>query len=166
MVRNLNSALEGFARHHTPIPIAIFREFMFGLKNGTNKSKFHLSISQREVLSVEMKEIEERVSKEHAEKPLPIDTETFWNNLLAVDEFGLGLWKSEESAYITLYYGYEDFLTRVLGIAMNDPNYRWYRIKEFKAQFETTIGPKLKKDCLDDSAAEHGPFLSGILASA
>ena len=76
--------------------------------------------------------------------------EDLWDGLVKYETFHTSLWSSERMCYGSLYYGYEWFLTKCVGIKRAEPGYRWFKITKFATDFEAAFGGSIANECLQD----------------
>jgi hypothetical protein len=76
--------------------------------------------------------------------------QNLWDTLVKHETFYTSLWSSERMCYGSLYYGYEWFLTKCVGIKRAEPDYRWFQVKKFLADFKVAFGDVLAAECLED----------------
>ena len=79
-----------------------------------------------------------------------IDLNDMWSQYLTNDEMRFVLWGSQRLCYAAVYYAYEDFLTRCVGIAKNAPDYRMPRRPDFTKDFGDAFGEPARDFCWSD----------------
>jgi hypothetical protein len=76
-----------------------------------------------------------------------LDPKKVWGNYLSIEEFGLSLWSSQRLCYAAVYYGYEDFLRRIVsefGFAKKTH----MSTKDVAKGFEKIVGPAIAFACI------------------
>jgi hypothetical protein len=79
--------------------------------------------------------------------PTVVDIEKHWKSFISIPDFALRLWNSERNAYGALYYAYEDFLVRCVGVVNTKPDYRMPRRSEFANDIAAVYGDQIRDIC-------------------
>ena len=74
-----------------------------------------------------------------------------WQMMLQNSEFRFALIGSQRSCYGAVYYAYEDFLTRCVGLAKREPDYRWFKRQVFERDITDQFSTAIRQQCWDDS---------------
>ena len=82
--------------------------------------------------------------------PEVINIEEIWKNFLGNSESRFFIIGSQRMCYGALYFGYEDFLTRCIGLAKNNSNYRMPNRKKFEEDFTQVFNKDLCVICYND----------------
>ncbi len=116
--------------------------------------KGDLSQNQQEALQKCVQSISERVEKGLEEDKFEFPIHSAWSDLLRLSEFQLGLWGSQYICYTAVYYSYEDFLVRCVGIALKNPKYRIPKKKQFSQDIERLFDRSTCVTCWDCSEVD------------
>ena len=73
-----------------------------------------------------------------------------WQRMLQNSEFRFALVGSQRLCYGAVYYAYEDFVTRCVGLAKGQIDYRMFRQKDFQREITTEFGDVVCATCWDD----------------
>lgn len=144
-LRFVQWALESYARGKTPFSMEVVKAFcnnVVALMGDTPLSSQQLERMQKVFLGIQ------NTLWLHLEaNPLDLDREILkcWEDMLNKPDFALSLWKSEESAYIGVYFAYEDFVARLIGIAKGRARYELS--KTFQADFVETFDESMFERC-------------------
>jgi len=84
--------------------------------------------------------------------PLKFAPDTMWQEMVQVPGFRFALVGSQRLCYGAIYYAYEDFLTRCVGLAKGETDYRLFRRKDFQKEITAEFGPAVCAQCWDDAA--------------
>jgi hypothetical protein len=150
MMHSMKTVLEAeFPKRH-PISVQIVQALEQRLASGMGL--FPLSSDQRRQLYQTLVMLREQMFATDKANPreLAIKVDEHWKGFVAIPDFALRLWKSEQNAYGAIYYAYEDFLTRCTGLARGEPEYSWLRAAEFANDLSTCFGNQLQGTCWDD----------------
>jgi hypothetical protein len=107
--------------------------------------------TQRHRMQVELDKILREVSAVMAIPDL-LPPETMWQSFLQNSEFQFALVGSQRLCYGAIYYAYEDFLTRCVGLAKGKTDYRLFRQKDFQKEIAAEFGSTVCDQCWDDPA--------------
>ncbi len=105
--------------------------------------------TQRHRMQVELDKILKEVSAVMAIPDL-LPPGTMWQTMLPNSEFQFALIGSQRLCYGAIYYAYEDFLTRCVGLAKKDPDYRWFKRTVFENDITVQFDVALRQRCWDD----------------
>ena len=84
--------------------------------------------------------------------PLKFVPDAMWQKMLQNSEFRFALIGSQRLCYGAVYYAYEDFLTRCVGLAKGKTEYRLYRRADFQREITAEFGSAVCDQCWDDPA--------------
>jgi hypothetical protein len=73
-----------------------------------------------------------------------------WQNMLQNKEFQFALVGSQRLCYGAVYYAYEDFLTRCVGLAKRNTDFRLFRRGDFQREITAEFGTAICDQCWDD----------------
>ena len=99
-------------------------------------------------------------------KPFNVDPGWIWKLHLQTSDFILGIRSSQRVCFGGLYYAYENYVRRVLGLLRGNPDYRIPndRKGKFKRDFESCFGQDLWKKCVEDKRVEIARLVRNALA--
>jgi hypothetical protein len=146
-------SLEGFHAGFTQTNPAFSQRFMDAVGNWVADNGKLRNMARRAILA-EVKKIGAQVQEEMRVAGPPIDREKIWKEYLQVGEIPWALWASQRLAYGSLYYAYENFLQRAVGLGRGDDEYRAYKPADLKRDFDILFGSVLTRECLDDPQIE------------
>jgi hypothetical protein len=72
-----------------------------------------------------------------------------WQSFLGNSEFRFALVGSQRLCYGAIYYAYEDFLARCVGLARKEPEYRMPRRPQFQKDFTAAFDATVCDQCWD-----------------
>ena len=101
---------------------------------------------QRRKLQEELEKLFEEVNAINQEAVVS-DGEEMWQEFFKNPEFQFALLGSQRMCYAAVYYAYEDFLARCVGLARCEPDYRMPRRGEFQKHFAAVLGEPLCDLC-------------------
>jgi len=73
-----------------------------------------------------------------------------WQNMLQNSEFRFALVGSQRLCYGAIYYAYEDFLTRCVGLAKGITDFRLFRRADFQREITAEFGAAVCDQCWDN----------------
>lgn len=79
---------------------------------------------QAEAVTQNISRLNMEVSKAMSENPYAFDTQALWSWLINQSEFGLAILMSLRSTYSSLFFGYEDFLIKIIRYKLQKPDIR------------------------------------------
>jgi hypothetical protein len=82
--------------------------------------------------------------------PKKLMPDMMWQKFLQNSEFQFALVGSQRLCYAAVYYSYEDFLTRCVGLARTEPEYRMPRRSQFQKDFTGAFDAALCAQCWTD----------------
>jgi hypothetical protein len=97
----------------------------------------------------------ERIYEKSCEVPVPVEPvlpDEIWQMMLKNSEFRFSIVGSQRLSYGAVYYAYEDFLCRCIGLAKGKANFRIYRKKDFQKEIKKEFGAAVCTECWDDIA--------------
>jgi hypothetical protein len=77
--------------------------------------------------------------------------DAMWEGFLEKSEFQFALLGSQRMCYGALYYAYEHFLVRCVGLAKSDHKYRLPRRREFEQHLTEVFGDDICRECWKDA---------------
>lgn len=107
--------------------------------------------SMRQQIHKAMLDIDAEIMAELENAPLPFSAEKAWSDFVRIPQFQHCIWACQRICYVAVYNAYEDFITRCVGVALGQPEYRMQRGKEFSRDFRTAFGDALFQSCWADS---------------
>src|SRR5207253_2041712 len=75
-----------------------------------------------------------------------------------------GLWGSQRTVYGAVYHTYENFVSRCVGLARNEPDYRSPNAKALHADARAAFGDTTADFCLTDQAVDAARLVRNALA--
>ena len=84
--------------------------------------------------------------------PPKLVPDAMWQEMLQNSEFRFALIGSQRSCYGAVYYAYEDFLTRCIGLTKGETDYRLFRRKDFQREITAEFGSAVCDQCWDNAA--------------
>ena len=81
---------------------------------------------------------------------LEFPTEKVWEDYLEVHPFQLSIWGSQRLSYLTIYTSYENFITQLMRIALEKPDYKMPKSDDFKNEFRNVFNQELLDKCWND----------------
>jgi hypothetical protein len=79
-------------------------------------------------------------------------------------ELQLSIWGSQRITYGAVFHAYEDFVSRCVGLARNEPDYRAFKIKTLHSDARAAFGDTTANHCLTDSPVELARLVRNALA--
>jgi hypothetical protein len=83
--------------------------------------------------------------------PQKFAPDAMWQNMVQNSEFQFALIGSQRLCYGAIYYAYEDFLTRCVGLAKGKTDYRWFKRKDFERDITSQFGGTVFDECWNDA---------------
>lgn len=121
---------------------------------------YQLSISERdrESLARELEHIQSEMIARH-DKHIPELLESLWQEFLGNEDFLTGVWKSEENAYVALYFAYEVFLIRCVKLGLGIDRLESHQLSKRLIEF---VG----EDCANTSWNDGPIYLAKLIRHA
>jgi hypothetical protein len=142
MINLFKSGVEGATRPYT----AYAHRFTTTLRE-TIVARVPLSDSQRKSLDAGLQSIQAGTADVLQSAKYALDAEKLWEQFTQELEIRLSLWKSEEAAYVMMFFAYESFLASCVGIFRGNPAYRARRAEELGNDLETEFGKQVSDSC-------------------
>lgn len=147
MVHNLVGFEMGFLYSEQSIVNRIFER----LAERIPQKMGDLSVTKRKQLASAIKSVGEEM-RQFAETIPPSELQFVFDKLLDGQyghELTTSIWALQRLCYGSLYYAYENFVVRCVGIARNKPDYSCGRINDFKKDVRTEFSDAVVADCFD-----------------
>ncbi len=106
--------------------------------------------TQQERMQMELGKIYREVKAIKA-APQKLAPDVVWQSFFQNSEFQFALVGSQRQCYVAVYYAYEDFLTRCVGLARRETDYRWFRRADFQRDIIAAFGTAVCDQCWDDA---------------
>ncbi len=152
MMKSIRAVLEGYLNNDEPIIDQAFRALSQRLPDEMGDS---LSNMMRKKLAQVIRKIGEewKQSKAHEIRSVDIIIRGWFAEFAGSEdasELRLSIWGAQRLCYGSLYHAYENFVTRCIGLARGDPDYRGFPTKTLVADAKSVFGDVLATYCLDD----------------
>jgi len=113
--------------------------------------------------------IEERVRQELDRAEPAVTAEMTWRECVDAahagnPEFSMSIWGLQRTAYIAIFFAYEEFLRACTGLAKKNPDYRVVGFRKFATDVKTCFGADVASQCLDDERVDIARLVRNALA--
>lgn len=109
-----------------------------------------LTPRQKHLLKLDLEGLRAQVQHTLNTNKIALDRKALWKAVVDHADMKLSLAKSEESAYLALYYSYEVFLTNCVGIALGRSDYKWYKARTFEKDLSQATSSRACDFCWRD----------------
>ena len=142
MINLFKSGVEGATR-----PYAEYAHRFTTTLRDTIVARVPLSDSQQRSMDAGLRSIQAGTADMLKSAKHALDAEKLWEDFTKELEIRLSLWKSEEAAYVMMFFAYESFLSHCVGIFKDNPAYRARRAEELGNDLETEFGKPVSDNC-------------------
>jgi len=145
MIRLLKGMLEGYARMKVPFPVTVAEAFLKNVSKMMGDTPF--TQKQLERMKLVFADIQGRLwsGLEAIPPDFANEIDGFWEEIVGESDFSLSLWKSEENAYVAIYFAYEDYVSRLVGLGKGTSGYKLS--DTFQEDFVSLFGSSMFDTC-------------------
>jgi hypothetical protein len=106
--------------------------------------------SIKEKLASILIKIGDETLQKYEKSSFEFPTEIAWETYLEKHYYQLSIWSSQRLSYLTIYTSYENFITQLMRIALEKPDYKMPKSDDFKNQFRNIFNQELLDKCWND----------------
>jgi len=164
MIENLKSFWEGFLRGQESYSERAVAHLAQHVPAAMGDS---LSNMKRKKLAEVMTEIGRRMKQVREQDGEEIDPQALFETFLngpGGSELHLSIWGSQRIVFGAVYHAYENFVSRCVGLARNEPDYRSSNIKALHADARAAFGDTTADYCLTDPPVDTARLVRNALA--
>jgi hypothetical protein len=122
---------------------------------------------KRKKLAEVMTDLGRRVKEFRKQDDEQIDPQALFDTFLngpGGSELHLSIWGSQRIVYGAVYHAYENFVSRCVGLARNEPDYRSPNIKALHSDATAALGGTTADYCLTDQTVDAARLVRNALA--
>lgn len=114
--------------------------------------------SIKEKLASILIKIGDETLQKYEKSSFEFPTEIAWETYLEEHYYQLSIWSSQRLSYLTIYTSYENFITHLMQITTDNPDYEMPKSKVFKKQFKNVFGQELLEKCWNNKQIQIARF--------
>lgn len=164
MVENLKGFWEGFLRGQESYSEQAVAHLARHVPDAMGDSLSHM---KRKKLAEVMTDLGSRMKEFREQDGEEIDPQALFDTFLhgqGGSELQLSIWGSQRIVYGAVYHAYENFVSRCVGLARIEPDYRSSNVKSLHADARAAFGDSTADFCLTDQAVDAARLVRNALA--